>query len=187
MRPTSPPTSYHIMNTKANHDTNGVNNGLLYVIRFFEGGPGQNVYLMGTIHRTKCTHCHLEITSTMPRCFLVTSTMSRHIEKNETRNKNPAFHMKRKKNRALKREQKIAHLIWAKKVSFETLRGAQTGEDAPSGHRHGKQNTLGALTTEQAPGGHRRRTHKTPNAHIGEQTPSGPGHRAQENVGRAHR
>ena len=30
-----PPTSYHIMYTKANHDTNGVNNGLLYVIRFF--------------------------------------------------------------------------------------------------------------------------------------------------------
>ena len=94
-----PPTSYHIMNTKANHDTNGVNNGLLYVIRFFEGGIGQNDYSMGTIHRRKCTHCRLEITSTMPCCFLVTSTMSRHIEQNETRNKNCSFHMKRKKTR----------------------------------------------------------------------------------------
>ena len=116
-----PPTSYHIMNTKANNDTNGVNNGLLYVIRFFEQGLGQNVYSMGTIHRRKCTHCHLEITLTMRRCFLVTSTMSRHIEKNETRNKNRSFHMKRKKNRSLKREKKIAHLIWAKEVSFQTL------------------------------------------------------------------
>ena len=71
-------------------------NGLLYVIRFFEGGIGQNVYSMGTIHRRKCTHCRLEITSTMRRCFLVISTMSRHIEKNETRNKNRSFHMKRK-------------------------------------------------------------------------------------------
>ena len=101
-----PPTSYHIMNTKANHDTNGVNNGLLYVIRFFEGGLGQNVYSMGTIHRRKCTHCHLEMTSTMPRCFLVTSTMSRHIEKNETRNKNRSFHMKRKKKSFIKTRKK---------------------------------------------------------------------------------
>jgi hypothetical protein len=101
-----PRTAYHIMNTKANHDTNGVNNGLLYVIRFFEGGLGLNVYSMGTIHRRKCTHCRPEITSTMPRCFLVTSTMSRHIEKNEMRNKNRSFHMKGKKNRSLKREKK---------------------------------------------------------------------------------
>ena len=116
-----PPTSYQIMNTKANHDTNGVNNGLLYVLRFFEGGIGQNVYSMGTIHRRKCTHCRLEITSTMPRCFLVTSTMSRHIGKNETRNKNRSFHMKRKKKSFIKTRKKNAHLIWAKKVSYQAL------------------------------------------------------------------
>ena len=113
-----PPTSYHIMNTKANNDTNGVNNGLLYVIRFFEGGIGQNVYSMGTIHRRNCTHRRLEITSTMPRCFLVKSTMSRDIEKSDKRKINHPFHMKRKKKCSLKREKKIAHFIWAKKVSF---------------------------------------------------------------------
>ena len=101
-----PPTSYHIMNAKANHDTNAFNNGLLYVITFFEGGLGQNDYSMGTIHRRKCTHCRLEITSTMPRCFLVTSTMSRHIQKNETRNKNRSFHMKRKKKSFIKTRKK---------------------------------------------------------------------------------
>ena len=111
-----PPTSYHKMNTKANHDTNSVNNGLLYVIRFFEGDLGQNVYSMGTIHCRKCTHCRLEITSTMPRCFLVRSTMSRHIEKSETRNKNRSFHMKRKQNCSLKR-QKTSLISFGQKKS----------------------------------------------------------------------
>ena len=115
-----PPTSYHIMNTKANHDTNGVNNGLLYVIRFFEGGIGQNVYSMGTIHRRNCTHRRLEITSTMPCCFLVKSTMSRDIQKSDTRKNNRSFHMKRKKM-FIKTRKKIAHFIWAKKVSFPSL------------------------------------------------------------------
>ena len=81
------------------------------------GRIDQHVYSTGTIHRRKCTHCCLEITSTMPRCFLVTSTMSRHIEKNETRNKNRSFHMKRKKKSFIETRKKRWLISFGQKKS----------------------------------------------------------------------
>ena len=97
------------------------------------GRIGQNVYLTGTIHCRNCTHPCLEITSTIPRCALVKSTTSRHIEKNETGNKNRKFHMKRKKISFINTRQKIAHFIWAKKVSFPFLgTPAATSTPAPT-------------------------------------------------------
>ena len=66
----------------------------------------------------------------MPRCFLVTSTMSRHIEKNETRNENRSFHMKRKKKSFIKTRKKNRSSHLGKKslipsTTEASLRGAQ--------------------------------------------------------------
>ena len=69
----------------------------------------------------------------MPCCFLVTSTMSRHIQKNETRNKNRSFHMKRKKISFIKtRRKKRSSHLGKKSLIQNTNGGWVVGEGAVS-------------------------------------------------------